>query len=134
MIDLGNTGYRYKSMAKNRKYRSAAVRFGPALRAFLLCLFIGGSGIGYVWQKNQLYELGRQIKQRETRLATLNAQNEKLKQDLAKMRSPIFLKARIKDLGLVEPSMSQIWHLQEPSRDSQQPMPMQNEARIASSP
>ena len=27
----------------------------------MLCQFIGGSGIWYVWQKNQIYELGRQI-------------------------------------------------------------------------
>jgi hypothetical protein len=121
-------------MAKNRKYRSAALRFGPALKAFLLCLFIGGSGIGYVWQKNQLYELGKQIKQRETRLTALNQQNEKLKQQLAWLHSPIFLKGRIKDLGLAEPSISQIWHLPEPARDSQQPIPMQPDARFASAP
>ena len=55
-------------MAKNRKYQSAAIRFGPALKAFLLCLLIGGSGIGYVWQKNQIYELGQQIRKREMHL------------------------------------------------------------------
>jgi hypothetical protein len=121
-------------MAKNRKYKSAAVRFGPALKAFLLCLFIGGSGIGYVWQKNQLYELGKQRKQRELRLMALNQQNEKLKQDLAKLCSPMSLKARIKDLGLAEPSMSQVWHLREPLPESQPVAPMQSEARIASAP
>ena len=56
-------------MAKNRKYQSAALRYGPAFKAFLLCLLIGGSGVGYVWQKNQIYELGQQIKKRELRLA-----------------------------------------------------------------
>jgi len=121
-------------MAKNRKYRSAALRFGPALKAFLLCLFIAGSGIGYVWQKNQLYELGKQIKQREMRLTALNGQNEKLKQQLATMRSPVFLKARIKDLGLIEPPTTQIWRLPEPSRESQEQLPVQAETRIASSP
>ena len=48
-------------MARNRKYQSAASRFGPALKAFLLCLLIGGSGIGYVWQKDQISQLGQQI-------------------------------------------------------------------------
>src|SRR5438045_205357 len=107
-------------MAKNRKYRSAALRFGPALKAFLLCLFIGGSGVGYVWQKNQLFELGRQIKQRELRLTTLSGQNEKLKKQLATMRSPAFLEGRIKDLnlGLVQPQPGQIWRLPEPVRDA----------------
>ena len=41
-------------MARNRKNQSAVVRFGPAVKALLLCLFIGGSGVGYVWQQNQL--------------------------------------------------------------------------------
>jgi len=45
-------------MARNRKSQSAAIRFGPALKAFLLCLLIGGSGIGYVWQKDQIGRLG----------------------------------------------------------------------------
>src|ERR1043166_7457385 len=98
-------------MAKNRKYRSAALRFGPALKAFLLCVFIAGSGIGYVWQKNQLYDLGKQIKQRELRLAGAETQNEKLKKQLAAMRSPAFLESKIKELnlGLVAPMPGQIW-------------------------
>ena len=46
------------NMARNRKYQSAAIRFGPALKALLLCLLIGGSGVGYVWQKDQIIRLG----------------------------------------------------------------------------
>ena len=52
-------------MARNRKYQSAAIRFGPTLKALLLCLLIGGSGVGYVWQKDQIYQLGQQIRKRE---------------------------------------------------------------------
>jgi cell division protein FtsB len=127
-------------MARNRKYRSAAIRFGPALKAFLLCLFFAGSGVGYVWQKNQLLELGKQIKQRETRLAALAQQNEKLKKQLATMRSPAFLEDRIKDLklGLVQPLPSQIWRLPEPARewpgsDSNRQLVSQG-GRVASAP
>ena len=58
-------------MARNRKNQSAAVRFGPALKALLICLFIGGSGVGYVWQQNQLLELGRQKAEKEKRLNLL---------------------------------------------------------------
>ena len=106
-------------MARNRKYRSAAIRFGPALKAFLLCLLIGGSGIGYVWQKNQIYELGKQIKQRELRLGSLDDQNEKLRKQLGTMRSPAFLEQRIKELnlGLAAPQPSMVWRLNEPSRE-----------------
>ena len=46
-------------MARNRKYQTAANRFGPALKAFLLCLLIGGSGVGRVWQKDQISRLGQ---------------------------------------------------------------------------
>jgi len=110
-------------MARNRKYRSAVVRFGPALKAFVLCLLIGGSGIGYVWQKNQIYELGRQIRQREQRLKMLADQNDKLKTAAATMRLGGYLEMRIKklNLGLVVPDASQKWRLTEPSRNSSGP-------------
>jgi hypothetical protein len=107
-------------MAKNRKHQSAAIRFGPALKAFLLCLLIGGSGVGYVWQKNQIYDLGQQIRKREIHLKDLQDQNEKLRRQMAFMRSPPFLEARIKELnlGLVRPQPSQVWYLKEPTPES----------------
>src|SRR3954471_3007343 len=104
-------------MARNRKYQSAAIRFGPALKAFLLCLLIGGSGIGYVWQKTQIYELGQQIRKREFQLIALQDDNEKLKMRVAMMRSQTYLEMRIKqlNLGLVPPQPSQVWVLPEPT-------------------
>ena len=73
-------------MARNRKYQSAAIRFGPALKAFLLCLLLGGSGLGYVWLKDQISRLGRQIKQSELRLDELQYQSDKLRKQLGAMR------------------------------------------------
>ena len=107
-------------MARNRKHQSAAIRFGPALKAFLLCLLIGGSGVGYVWQKNQIYDLGQQIRKREIHLKDLEDQNDKLRRQLAFMRSPPFLEARVKELnlGLVPPDPSQVWYLSEPAPES----------------
>ncbi|MEI8040762.1 MAG: hypothetical protein WCL11_05100 [Verrucomicrobiota bacterium] len=105
-------------MARNRKHQSAAIRFGPTLKALLLCLLIGGSGVGYVWQKDQIYKLGQQIKKREVRLRELADNNEKLRKQLGTMRSPRLLEARIKELGLVRPEPGQVWQLQEPSRES----------------
>ena len=106
-------------MAKNRKYQSAAIRFGPALKAFLLCLLIGGSGVGYVWQKDQIAQLGQQRRTRELHLVELVNQNEKLRKQLAAMRSPRFLERRIQELGLglVPPQPAQVWRLTEPSRE-----------------
>ena len=106
-------------MARNRKNQAAAIRFGPALKAVVLCLLLGGSGVGYVWQKNQIYDLGQQMKKRETTLRTLQDQNEKLRKQLAAMRSPKFLEERIKilNLGLVQPQQGQILRLAEPQPD-----------------
>lgn len=114
-------------MAKNRKYQSAAIRFGPAVKALLLCLLIGGSGVGYVWQKSQVADLGNQIKDREGRLRDLGAQNEKLRRQLATMRSPRYLELRIKELnlGLVQPPPSHVWRLPEPVEELPTPAPTQ---------
>ncbi|HEX4342926.1 MAG TPA: hypothetical protein VH255_06025 [Verrucomicrobiae bacterium] len=110
-------------MAKNRKNQSAAIRFGPALKAFLLCLLIGGSGVGYVWQKNQILELGRQFKFQEITLADLKNQNEKCRRQLAALHSPGAIEQRVKELnlGLVLPRESQILRLPEPMSFSPQP-------------
>jgi hypothetical protein len=110
-------------MARNRKYRSAAIRFGPALKAFFLCLLIGGSGVGYVWQKNQIAQLGQQLKRSEMRLDQAKNLNKRLETQLQGLRDPGILKQKIKDLklGLIEPPRSQIWILPEPSHDSFQP-------------
>lgn len=104
-------------MAKNRKYQSAAIRFGPALKAFLLCLLIGGSGVGYVWQKSQIYELGKQRKARENRLAELRDQNKKLSDQLSMLRSPPKLdqRARELNLGLGQPRPASVIRLLEPA-------------------
>lgn len=103
-------------MARNRKNQSAAIQFSPALKAIAMCLMIGGAGVGYVWQKTKIYELGKTISKRETTLRMLQDQNEKLRRQLAMLRSPGFLEMRIKDLklGLVQPQPAQIWRLTEP--------------------
>jgi len=106
-------------MARNRKYQTTATRFAPALRAFLLCALIGGSGVGYVWQKSRIDGLSKQIKEREQRLGALEASNEKLRKQLATLRSPAQLDRRVKELnlGLAPVSPGYVWRLTEPVPD-----------------
>jgi len=101
---------------KNRKSQSAAIRFGPALKALFLCLLIAGSAVGYVWQKSQIYQLGQQIRQREILLAQLKDMNQKLGDQLAILWSPTMLdkRARELNLGLAPAQPSQILRLPEP--------------------
>jgi cell division protein FtsB len=87
-------------MAKNRKNQAAAIRFGPALKASFICLLIGGSAVGYVWQKSQIDRLGQQIRQRETKLAQLQSDNKQLGDQIAILHSPVMLDQRAKELNL----------------------------------
>jgi hypothetical protein len=97
-------------MARNRRTQSAEVRFGPALKALLICLFIGGAGVGYVCQKNQLDQLGRQKKARETQLEQLRLRNAQLARQLWERQSVPVLERRAKELnlGLGAPHPSQV--------------------------
>jgi cell division protein FtsB len=104
-------------MARNRKYQPAAIRFGPVVKALLLCVLFGGSGVGYVWQKAKIYELGQQIRKGEMRLTELHESNKKLRDQLAMLRSPQKLEQRARELnlGLAAPQPSQIWRMIEPT-------------------
>jgi hypothetical protein len=119
-------------MARNRKNQSAAIRFGPALKALLLCLAIGGSGIGYVWQKQQISELSAQIRKRETRIVEMREQNDKLRKQLATLLSPKYLDMRVKELklGLVQPQPAQIWRLTEPAGENAFSAPQREQQQV----
>ncbi len=97
-------------MARNRRTQSAELRFGPALKALLICLFIGGAAVGYVCQKNQLNELGRQKKQREIQLEELRLKNAQRAKQVAELMSPLKLdqRARALNLGLGQALPSQV--------------------------
>jgi hypothetical protein len=97
-------------MANNRRNQSGAVRFVPALKAVLLCTLIGGSCVGYVLQKNKIYELGQQIGARQSKLDRLRKENQILADRYASMQLPQRLAERVRDLklGLVPPQRHQI--------------------------
>jgi hypothetical protein len=97
-------------MARNRKSQSAELRFGPALKALLICFFIGGAGIGYVYQKNLLNKLGEEKKNRERELNQLQVNNAARERQRWQLGSQRMLERRVEELGLglQPPSPSQI--------------------------
>lgn len=103
-------------MARNRKNHAGAVRLGPAFKIFVLCMFFGGSGVGYVWQKNQIHQLGKQLKVAELALDRWRAENHRLALQWNSLRSPQLLEVRIKELNLdlAQPAAQQILRLAEP--------------------
>ena len=94
---------------------SAAAWFRPALRVLGCCFFCGLAGIGFVWQKDQIYELGQQIRQWEHRLDEVRIQNKQLNDLLEDLRSPRSLteRARQLELGLVPAQATQMVRLVE---------------------
>jgi cell division protein FtsL len=100
-------------MARNRKNQAAAIRFGPALKASFLCLLIGGSAVGYVWQKNEIYRLGQQIHQHEAKLKKLQDANRELNNQISFLHSPLVLDQRAKELQLAPATPAQVVRLTE---------------------
>ena len=103
-------------MANNRRNQSGAVRFVPALKAVMLCSLIGGSCVGYVVQKNKIFEIGQQIGARQQKLEKLKKENRVLADRLASMQLPQRLAERVKELklGLFPPQPGQIVWIVEP--------------------
>jgi hypothetical protein len=64
--------------ARRKKHPRRELVLAPALKVFLLCLLIGGSVVGYVWQKDQLRQLDLLIQGRQTRLNGLVQSNTAL--------------------------------------------------------
>ncbi len=102
-------------MARNRKNQTAAMRFGPAIMAFVFCALIAGAGLNYVWQKDQIGKLGRQIARDEQRLQELRADNQRLNARFQQLISSKVLEARVlqMNLGLSAPREDQILRLRE---------------------
>ena len=102
-------------MAKNRKNQAAAVHFGPVIKVVLLCFLFCGSAVGYVWQKNEIVRLGRQISDRETKLGQLQKDNDGLVSKMAILHSPVMIdeRARELNLGLVPAQPGQVVHMAE---------------------
>ena len=101
-------------MAKNRKNQAAAVRFGPVIKVLLLCSLFCGSAVGFVWQKSQIYQLGKQISEENSRLIHLKVDNRKLTDQLADLRSVVALDLRARSLGLAPAQPMQVVRLPEP--------------------
>jgi hypothetical protein len=76
-------------------------------------------GVFYVWQKNQIYRLGDEIRKREATLSAAEKRNTMLAAQLAQLKSPALLESRCQqyNLGLVAPHESQMVRLLEPGAE-----------------
>ena len=92
------------------------MRFGTVAKSLFTCICVAAVGVGYVWQKNQIYRLGDEIKKRESILLAAEKRNTMLASQLAQLKSPSFLEVRCQqyNLGLVSPRENQVVRLYEP--------------------
>ena len=105
------------SMQRNRgRDQAGTIRLVPALKAFLLCLLLGGTAVGYVVQKNKIYELGRQITLCEEQLRQLQKENKARASYLGYLQMPQVIAARVSELklDLQPPQPGQVVWLPEP--------------------
>ena len=105
-------------MAKNQKNQAAAIRFGPALKALMVCLLIAGSALGYVWQKSQIGQVEKQIRTKESQLKQVQQDNKILMNQLSSLQSVVSLGQRARGMGLVPAQPAQVVWLPEPSSTS----------------
>ncbi len=101
-------------MRRNRKREP--LRFGTVAKSLITCASIAAIGVGYVWQKNQIYRLGDEIKKREVSLLSTEKRNTMLAAQLAQFKSPVYLESRCQqyNLGLTAPRETQMVRLPEP--------------------
>jgi cell division protein FtsL len=77
------------------------------LITFMLVLFMG-SGIGYVWSNYEGTQIGFDLSRLQQDELTLKDLNQKLKVELALLKSPQNLEAAARALGLKDPLPEQI--------------------------
>jgi hypothetical protein len=104
-------------MRRNRKREP--LRFGTVGRSLLICGGVAIVGLAYVWQKNQIYRLGDEIRKREAALIASEKRNTVLAGQIAHLKSPAQLEARCRgyNLGLGAPRESQVVRLYEPGAE-----------------
>jgi hypothetical protein len=113
---------------KSRKEAGPSVNYGTLLKVFLMCSLIGGAGVGYVWQQQQVLALGKQMLTAERRLDDLRRQNDKLLRTWATLQSPRMLEEQVKklNLGLGPPSPEQVMHINETTAAQPKAFPTNN--------
>ena len=72
---------------------------------------IAGSAVGYVWQKSQIYQLGKQIREMESHLTQLARDNQVLDRQIDDLSSKVKLELRARSLGLAPAQPGQVVRL-----------------------
>jgi cell division protein FtsB len=102
-----------------RNCKRESLRLGTVARSVVTCVCVAVIGLAYVWQKNQIYRLGDELKKREATLAAAEKRYTMLAAQLAQLKSPSLLEASCQqyNLGLIAPREVQMVRLYEPGAE-----------------
>ena len=100
-------------MPANRKKNANALNMKSLVIPAFVLVVIGALAIAWVYPKNQLVFLGREIKKLETEIETVRQQNDVLVGQIANLKSrpQIQFKNEQWSIGLVVPVESQLVHV-----------------------
>jgi len=82
-------------MNTNRRKQVNPVHLSSLLRWLLVALFMGASGLFFVYMKNQQFALAEEIRQVERRISNVRSQNETLLARVTELSSRRALQQRI---------------------------------------
>lgn len=96
-----------------------AITASTIAKVLALSIFLGGSGVGYVFQKGQIDGLENQAKSNDERIHELEERRKNLKFRLAATtsREKLEVSARLHKLDLRMPDPGQVVTLPEPARE-----------------
>lgn len=81
----------------NRRRHANAVPLASIATWVVVCIFIGGAGLWYVYLKNQLVTTGTKIKALERELADIRTQDEVVSSKIASLSSRATLQRRLNE-------------------------------------
>ncbi len=84
-------------MNANRRKQVNPVHLSSLIRCLLVALFIGASGLFFLYIKTQQFALSEEIRQVERRIANMRAQNESLLARVTELSSRRMLQQRISE-------------------------------------
>ena len=84
-------------MASNRRRHANAVPLASIATWVIGCVFLAGTGLGYVYLKNQIITTGTKTKALERELAELTTQDEVVRSKIALLSSRSALQRRLND-------------------------------------
>ena len=100
------TGIRFQNARKKR--RRFRLTFRQVLLVSILLLIFMVSGIGYVWSNFEGTQIGYNMSMLQQKELKLKELNQKLKVELAYLRSPQYLESAARELGLKAVSPAQV--------------------------